>query len=634
MGRQPRIVGLACVLASIAASPVRAAGSKRVDVPTLDVPYLSQTEDLCGGAAAAMVLRYYGERHATAGEFADLVDGRAGGIAADRLLERVARLGWRANAITGSLPFIQAALASGRPVIVLVEDRPGRYHYLVVVGLGSGEAVVHDPEWGPSRGLPIGRFERAWAGAGFWAAVIQPPPGGSQTATSRPAPDRRPGTRLAYRAGVSFDEQHWSDAAALAAQAAAEDPGDGYAWDVLGSARFIEDDLAGALDAWNHVGKPRVDRVTIDGLSHTRFATVARSVDLSPNELLTPESLGLARRRLEELPDRSASRIEYRPQADGYATVDVALVERQSLPRTPLQWGASGAEAAVTREISASVPGGEGAGGLWSASWRWWAGRPRIGLSFAAPHAGRLAGIWRVDASWEAQTYMPPAGAAARETRVHGGLAISDWITPSVRYEVSAGLDAWNSVRAPFAGARLERRWLGDRLSLSAGATAWRPVDGSRAFQAIDLHGLFASPPAASATSCLLGAGLQAATDGSPLGLWSGAGTGPGRAPLLRAHRLVTDGAIAGAVFGRRLAYMSAEADRWMGASRPIRFAVAGFADAARAGRGFSGAGARLQVDVGGGLRIAVPATRGALRIDFAHGLRDGANALTVGWQR
>jgi hypothetical protein len=39
-----------------------------------------------------------------------------------------------------------------------------------------------------------------------------------------------------------------------------------------------------------------------------------------------------------------------------------------------------------------------------------------------------------------------------------------------------------------------------------------------------------------------------------------------------------------------------------------------------------------LQVDVGAGLRIKIPGTPGVLRADFAHGLRDGANALTFGW--
>jgi hypothetical protein len=46
----------------------------------LDVPFVSQSERLCGGAAAAMVLRYWGERGVTAEDFAGLVDNDAGGI--------------------------------------------------------------------------------------------------------------------------------------------------------------------------------------------------------------------------------------------------------------------------------------------------------------------------------------------------------------------------------------------------------------------------------------------------------------------------------------------------------------------------------------------------------------------------
>ena len=40
----------------------------------LTVPFLPQTEALCGGAAAAMVLRYWGERHADVQQFAPLVE--------------------------------------------------------------------------------------------------------------------------------------------------------------------------------------------------------------------------------------------------------------------------------------------------------------------------------------------------------------------------------------------------------------------------------------------------------------------------------------------------------------------------------------------------------------------------------
>src|SRR2546426_164497 len=44
----------------------------------LDVPYLPQSDALCGGAAAAMVFRYWGDTHASVQEFAALVDRRGG----------------------------------------------------------------------------------------------------------------------------------------------------------------------------------------------------------------------------------------------------------------------------------------------------------------------------------------------------------------------------------------------------------------------------------------------------------------------------------------------------------------------------------------------------------------------------
>jgi outer membrane translocation and assembly module TamA len=66
-----------------------------------------------------------------------------------------------------------------------------------------------------------------------------------------------------------------------------------------------------------------------------------------------------------------------------------------------------------------------------------------------------------------------------------------------------------------------------------------------------------------------------------------------------------------------------------------MRFGAATFADVARATRGFDERGdSRAQVDVGAGLRIRVPGARGIVRADFATGLRDGARAISVQWQR
>jgi hypothetical protein len=129
-------------------------------------------------------------------------------------------------------------------------------------------------------------------------------------------------------------------------------------------------------------------------------------------------------------------------------------------------------------------------------------------------------------------------------------------------------------------------------------------------------------------------AGLDVAGEGAPLALWQGAGTGQGRDLLLRAHPLLHDGIIRGGVFGRTVAHGGAEWRRWTPLRRaPVRIAPAIFIDTARAARALPGADTRWRIDAGAGLRVAVPGS-GVIRIDVAHGLRDGAAALSVGWTK
>ena len=70
---------------------------------SLDVPYLPQTEALCGGAAAAMLFRYWGDRHASVQQFAPLVDRKAGGIADDDLTKALRDRRWSAVRLAGSV---------------------------------------------------------------------------------------------------------------------------------------------------------------------------------------------------------------------------------------------------------------------------------------------------------------------------------------------------------------------------------------------------------------------------------------------------------------------------------------------------------------------------------------------------
>lgn len=366
------------------AAPVRGTSLEPARPPALaalpallDVPFLPQTEALCGGAAAAMVYRYWGDRHADVQQFAPLVERDRGGIAAARLVAAIATRGWSTGVESGSLASIGAHLAQREPVIVLIEDRPRRYHFVVVVGLSDAIVAVHDPTWGPARPMSVDRFLEAWQAAHTWSLVIRPATTGIP---ATPVHDSRPANDTIYRnagsnrttdstttdrcaaetdaavdairaqglqgargagsldvadrllgevrrrcptssrplselAGVRFAQRRYADAATLAADAARLDDGDRYAWEVLGASRFLQNDVPAALAAWNAIGGPRLDTVRIDGLTRTRYSLVAQWLPLTPGTTLTTRDWRLAERRAALLPAAARATLRLTPQA-------------------------------------------------------------------------------------------------------------------------------------------------------------------------------------------------------------------------------------------------------------------------------------------------------------------------------
>jgi predicted double-glycine peptidase len=658
----------------------------------IDVPYLPQTDALCGGAAAAMVFRYWGDTHADVQQFAPLVDRRAGGIASDVLTDAIRSRGWRTAHVDGSLEALEARVREGQPVIVLLPDRGKLYHYVVVTGVSDDAIVVHDPAWGPSRSIRAPEFARAWHAAHYWSLVIGPPDtqvpvvsgfgrtvsaGGSEKTRPTDDVERGPSPRssdacdarlnravdmirergidradalladvraacpnapgpIRELSGVRFAQRRWHDASALAREALRLDPRDEYALDVLGSSLFMQDDAVGALRVWNQIGKPRINRVRIDGLHHTRYQTVAELLAIQPNMLLTAELFERARRRLGELPDRAATRLAVRPEADGFATVDVVVVELAGVPDGAVEWAGATARAAINREIAAALPGVDGQGDVWTAKWRWWSNRPGVSVGFAAPRMGGLPGVWRFEGAWQSDTYRTTTSPQTVESRTHGGLAVSDWLSGGVRYQISTGVDSWSGGQKTVSiGASLERVAFGDRLSLSIETGQWTPVNSGSAFRSIGAHAIARSSAETRDWVVRATAGFEHVSDAAPFALWPGAGEGQVRGTLLRAHPLLSDGVVdvSGAAFGRTLTSAGMELQRWLERPALVRVGIAGFADVARASRQADFGSTPVHVDVGAGLRIRIPGTPGALRADVAHGLRDGANALTVGWQ-
>ncbi len=141
---------------------------------SLGVPFVSQQKDTCGAAALTMVLRYWKEDVSHDEVARELVRPELHGIAGSRLAEFARDRGFEAVAYRGDVAHLRDFLGKGRPLIVAWHLGGTRYHDVVVVGFDDerGAVLVNDPAAGASRAVGLVKFEKRWAGAGYWTLLV------------------------------------------------------------------------------------------------------------------------------------------------------------------------------------------------------------------------------------------------------------------------------------------------------------------------------------------------------------------------------------------------------------------------------------------------------------------------------
>jgi hypothetical protein len=614
-----------------------------------------------------MTLRYWGERGLTAESFAHLVDRSAAGIPTNALVAELHERGWAVSPVAGSAPAVRRELDRGRPVVALVEERRGRFHYVVVVGWHDRAVVFHDPARAPFRVTTVQDFERRWAAANNWMLMLAP----SGSPRDRlPVRDETPidgaavredagscqqlvteGIRLAHAndlegaeraltsalacpgpaalrelAGLRLLQKRWDDVGDLATAAIADDQRDEHSWQLLATSRFLRDERLAALDAWNQVGEPRVDLVRVDGLARTAHRVVERTLDLGAGDLLTAASFARARRRLAELPAATTTRLEYLPVPTGLAEVRAAVAERSLFPRGRSSYLALAASAAANRQLRVATGSITGGGEQFFARWRFWPRREGYGIGVRAP--ARWGGVWTVEGLEEHQAFSDPSLATAVRRRAHVG--ISDWATGRLRWHAGGGVDRWQDRGAlGAAGVTVRLVTADERWSLGLGADLWL---GKSKFGAAGLAVRGRSSVTQRGTILVGWGGVQATSHAAPLDIWPSGDTGHARDSLLRAHPLIEKGRLDVERAGRSLVNGSIEVQHWRPSAGPARLGGAIFVDSAITARRRS-AGARVDVDAGIGARVGIARVPGVLRVDVAKGLRDGAAALSVSFE-
>lgn len=598
-----------------------------------------------------MVLRYWGERGLTAESFSPLVDRSAAGIRTDVLLNELRSRGWTTLVPDGTDAAIAAELERGRPVIALIEDRPSVFHYVVIVGLTGETVIFHDPARAPLRVIGRPEFARRWQAARRWIAVVVPgnqapadvPPVSAGASRARSACDdliaagvqqAREGDLAAAEqtlteavtcgaaaalrelAGVRALQKRWADVEALSTVATVMEPANPYGWRLLGTSRFVQDDPAGALAAWNQVGEPKLDLVRVNGLERTRQRNVERLIGAGAGSVLTPALLQRSDRRLRELPAADSAGVGFVPAAGGVGELRATIVERPLLPRDPWSYAMIGVAAAARREIDLATGTLTGEGERFQVDWRFWPGRPRIGVAVDAP--APWGGIWKASAFSERERFTTPELAPVERTG--GFVQWSNWVTALTRVSLDVGVEDWDSI-GKLGRSRVGLRFLSPRarLDLQGGAELW---GGSAAFSRADVTLAALSSTARQGRVYVARAGAAVGSAGLPPLLWFSGDTGHARQTLLRAHPLVDDGRLRSEQLGRRLLNASVEVQQWWSVGL-VNVGGAMFVDTARTGDRLESS-ARGDVDAGIGLRIALPGTPATVRVDVATGLLHG----------
>lgn len=629
--------------------------SSAQSLTVLDVPFIGQSELLCGGAAAAMVMRYWGERGIDAEAFEPLVDRKAGGIRTDALAADLRGRRWNAVALNDSSETLIRELQQGRPVIALIEDRPGIFHYVVVVARSDTGVVFHDPARTPFRVASVADFDRRWAASDRWMLLVTP----GRAAVERPAavrgqPASTPcdaqiaagveqaqrndldaaertfasaldcpgGAALRELAGLRAVQRRWGEAADLAEAALTRGPSDAYVSRLLGTARFVTDDKVGALDAWNRVDEPRIDLIRIDGLIRTRYAIAERALGLTTGETLTRDNLLRARRRLADLPATPGA-VDFAPLTGGLAEVRASVAERPLVPHGWFDLGVLGLATAITREVAASIASPTGGGEQIAADWRFWAHRPLYSVSIAAPAPWR--GVWTVGVSRERQPYSAVFAPTVRDAFQ---LDVADWASGNIRWQVGAGVDRWNRGRSyGSVGGGLRFVTSGDRVDGAVRFRSW--FGGDSGFRRAEVRVVARSSARLDGIVVVADGGVAAVTSATPPDLWLAGDTGRARPLLLRAHPILgQEERFRTERLARLFTHESTEVQRWWRFG-PFRAGAATFVDVGRAARRLTGE-PMTDVDLGIGMRGAYPGRKATVRLDVARGLRDGNTAVSA----
>jgi tetratricopeptide (TPR) repeat protein len=446
------------------------------------------------------------------------------------------------------------------------------------------------------------------------------------------------------RGGLAFLDRRYDDAA-RDLRRALDLREDAYTRDLLATCLALDGRSDEALAVWNLMTRPTLGEVHLTGLTHT-LDRVARREVAGAGEVVTLANVRETRLRLAEVGVFPAVDVRPRHLGEGRADLEVALAERHGFFDSPLALGVETATNLLYERVRPRFWNIKGQGLSLGGQYRWEQNRPDLSLQLDWPRPLGLGAFLRVSIFHGRQLYErgEPLWRQARGLEIRARRVLGARTVGQLALRASTRSFSRPDPEAPpgeVVGleAGLDRKVLeSSRHSLDAGGRlfhAGRGLGSDVSFTRVAVtlsYRAFLLPPeerllersvlAARAT-------LGSASDLTPLDEMFAPGGSPEMELPLRAHPQTRDGALGQAPLARGLVLTNLEWRRRVYGSALVQAGFVVFLDGAFVSR-TSGNGPRRFQDLGVGLRLGL-GSASLIRLDYGHGLLDGANAFFVG---
>jgi hypothetical protein len=450
---------------------------------------------------------------------------------------------------------------------------------------------------------------------------------------------------------MRFQQGRYDEAAVLARRYVEVAPESGWGWNLLGASRYLAGESVGALEAWNRLERPRVDAVDWGRTEPEVVRRLRPFVGFPEGGVLTPEELGRARRRLEDLPAIARSVIAYGPTGEGRVGIRVTA---DTGPRAPLSVETIPAHLARAVRGGVRMTSSGALGGLdhWELAGETEGSLGLVRMALALP-VGTGGGIHRWEVSgmrgeFQVERNGGPEPVRRRSLRWEYSRRDLSWIRVGTLF----GLDDRSGTGTTLvAGGAVAMDILEPREGALRGSVRWQaeshhPVGSSGSSRAPDR---FVRVSGQATVTLPIGGrlgpptwevegrgGADAISEHAPADQRPRFGADRSANRLLRGHSAVdSEGVVRNLLPGAGWLSGGVEVRRW--GSGPVSglLGAAVFADGAarlaHSGRPTPRARGG-HIDAGAGLRLRLPGTGGHLRLDWATSLHGGESRFSAAW--